>query len=143
MSERPEKNWHCYVKLEGNKKYAVENDLSFSDLSSRILNPWHQSAPFTISGKIITKDSRIEEIKITHTEEPRKVWAERHNARKRSANIMDMATDRRMLPVWHGNDFTYELLFAGKAESTPDSDLSLIELLCRRLPNASRILATR
>jgi len=143
MSDYPEKFWHCYVKLEGNKVYAVENDLSFDQLQSRILTPWFQSSPFTISGKIITKDSRIEEIKVTHTEEEKSVWADRHNARKRAANIVDMATDRRILPVWHGNDFTYELLFAGERQIAPDPDVNLIEQICKRVPNAARILFNR
>lgn len=143
MSDFPEKFWHCYVKIEGNKKYAVENDLSFDQLQSRIITPWYQSAPFTVSGKIITKDSLIEEIKVTHTLEQQRVWADRHNARKRAANICDMATDRCMLPVWNGNDFTYDLLFSGKRSVTPGADVNLIELICKRVSNSARILSTR
>ena len=143
MNDYPEKFWHCYVKLEGNKKYAVENDLSFDQLQSRILVPWHQSSPFTVSGKIITKDSQIEEIMVTYTKEQQSIWADRHNARKRAAKIADLATDRRMLPIWHGDDFTYEFLFAGKKQLTPDADVSMIEQICKRVPNAARILYNR
>jgi len=143
MSDYPEQFWHCYVKLEGNKNYAVQNDLTFDQMQSRILTPWHQSAPFTVSGKILKKDSQIEEIKVTQTDEPQPVWADRHNARDRANNVCDMATDRHLLPIWHGRDLTFELLFAGKKEPAPDADVSLIEQVCKRAPNAARILLKR
>jgi hypothetical protein len=143
MSEYLDKFWHCYVKLQGNSKYAVDNDLTFEQLRARILTPWHQSSPFTVCGKIVKKDSQIEEIKVTWTEEPLRVWADRHNAEQRASKICDMATNRHMLPIWRGKDFTFELLFAGKKEPPPDADVALVERLCRRLPNAARILANR
>jgi hypothetical protein len=143
MTDYPSQYWHCYVKLQGNKKYAVHNDLSFEQIQSQILSPWHQSSPFTVSGKILTKDSQIEEIKVTQTDEPQRVWADRHNDRQRANNVCDMATDRCMLPIRHGRDMTFELLFAGKKEAAPDADASLIEKICKRVPNAARILRNR
>lgn len=143
MNTYPEKYWHCYVKLEGNTSYAVENDLSFGQLTVRILTPWHQSTPFTVCGKILNKNSKIEEIKVTQTDEPQNMWADRHNSRQRANNVCDMATDRQMLPIWHGTDYTYELLFAGKKEEAPDADLALVERLCTRISNAARIIGNR
>jgi len=143
MKTYPEKYWHCYVKLEGNKSYAVENDLVFSQLMARVLTPWHQSSPFTVSGKIINKNSKIEEIKITQTNDPQQVWADRHNTRQRANNVLDIATDRHMLPVWHGTDYTYELLFEGKKEEAPNADLALVERICGRISNAARIICNR
>jgi len=143
MSDYPDRYWHCYVKLKNNNKYAVQNDLTFDDLQQYILTPWHQSAPFTVSGKIITKDSQIEEIKVTQTDEPKRILAEQHDARQRAHHVLDMATDRHMLPIWHGRDLTFELLFAGKKEVAPNADVTLIERICKRMPNAARILLNR
>jgi len=143
MSDYPEKYWHCYVKLEGKTSYAVENDLSFEQLSVRILTPWHQSTPFTVSGKIINKNSKVEEIKVTQTDEPKQVWADRHDAERSANNVCDLATDRSLLPVWYGTNHTYELLFAGKKEDAPDADLALVECLCSRIRCAANILCNR
>lgn len=141
--EHPDKYWHCYVKLQGNNKYAVQNDMTFDELQTRILTPWHQSAPFTVSGKIVNKDSQIEEINVTQTDEPQRVWADRHDARQDAINVCDLATDRRMLPIWHGQDLTFDLLFAGKKEPCPSADVALIEQICKRMPYAARILLNR
>jgi hypothetical protein len=143
MGEYPSKYWHCYVKLQGKTKGAVCNDLTFEQLKTQILTPWHQSSPFTISGKIITKDTPIEEIKVTQTEESQKIWAEQHNDRMRANGIADYATDRHMLPIKNGRDMTFELLFSGKQEPLPNTDISLIERICRRISNAGRILSNR
>jgi len=48
-----------------------------------------------------------------------------------------------MLPIWHGQDMTFELLFAGKQEPAPDADLALVERICKRVSNAARILLNR
>jgi hypothetical protein len=117
--------------------------MSFDELQSRILTPWHQSAPFTISGTIITKDSPIEEIKVTQTDEPQRVWADRHNARQEANNVCDLATDRYLLPIRHGQDLTFDLLFAGKKALCPNADVALIEQICKRTPYAARILLNR
>lgn len=143
LAKYPEKYWHCYVKLEGNRSYAVENDLSFTALTQRILTPWHQSSPFTVSGKIINKASSIEEIKVTQTNEPMRAWADRHNTRMEAQSVWDRATDRKMLPVWNGSDHTYELLFKGKQEEPTDADPSLIERICTRIRYAASILCNR
>lgn len=143
LARYPEKYWHCYVKLEANKAYAVENDLSFAALTERILMPWHQSCPFVVSGKIISRNTAIEEIKVTQTKESAQAWAQDHNARMEARGIGDLATDRKMLPVRKGNDYTYELLFAGKKEQAPDADLALVERVCTRIGYAARILCNR
>jgi hypothetical protein len=109
----------------------------------RILTPWHQSAPFAVSGKIINKNSKIEEIKVTQTAEPRQLWADRYNARQEVSNVWDMATDRSLLPIRHGTDYTHELLLAGKKEDAPDADLALVEHLCSRISSAAHILCNR
>jgi len=143
MGELPARFWHCYVKLENNKKYAVDNDLTLDELRARIVSPWHLSAPFTVSGKIISRESKLEEIKVTRTDEPQSVWAERHNAQQRSRGICDLATDRSMLPILHGQDYTHELLFAGRMERPPAADVDLVAQVCKRVAAAGRILSER
>jgi len=56
-----------------------------------------------------------------------------------------MATDRNQLPLSQGTDVTFELLFSGAGAEThsPEPEVALVEQLCRRLPQAARILAIR
>ena len=143
MSNLPDKFWHCYVKLQGSRTYAVDNDLTLDQLRSRILTPWHQSTPFTVCGKLVTKDSKIEEIKVTRTPESQSVLASQFNAKQRANHVLDMRTDRHLLPIAQGQDFTNELLFAGKTNGAPEPDTEMVERLCCRLPNAARILLSR
>lgn len=139
----PENYWHCSVKLVGQKKHAVANDLTFTELHRQIIEPWLQVRAFTISGAIITPQSSVEEIKITHTIAAQEFYAQKHNAEAMAAGILDLVTDRRLLPLKEGRDYTYELLFSGKAEVIPEAGVALIEQVCRRIGHTARILANR
>lgn len=139
----PDRYWHCLLQVKDSKAFSVVNDLSFSELETQIIKPWHAEQAFTVSGKIVRKSSEVAEIKIVWTEQPYKYFADQHNAAMRASNIADMATDRRKLVFKKGEDATFELLFSGKATAAPEPDVALIEQLCRRLPQSARILANR
>ncbi|MCJ7483488.1 MAG: hypothetical protein MUO31_11035 [Thermodesulfovibrionales bacterium] len=143
MNSYPDIFWHCFVKLVGVQKYAIRNDMTFDQLKTEVLTPWKNSSTFTVSGKIISKDTKIEEIKITQTDEPQSVFEDRHNSRNRENGICDLATDRKMLPIWNGRDLTNELLFAEKKANFFDDDMTLIERVCKRISYAARILSNR
>ncbi len=139
----PERYWHCSVKIAGKKDYSVVNDLTFQELDRTIVSPWNTGRTFTVSGTLIRSTESVEAIKITHTDQPRSYYAERHNERMRASRISDLATNRSLLPLSLGTDLTYELLFSGKQEATPEPDVRMVEQLCKRLPQAARILAVR
>lgn len=141
----PELYWHVHVKLYGSKdrEYAVANDLRLEDVQTRIVAPWHANEPFPVSGLVVPARDKVQEIKITQSSEPVRIFAERHYARQRSLNIMDMATDTCLLPIWQGEDHTHDMLFSGLATRAPEPDVGMVLTLCQRLPNAARILATR
>lgn len=111
----PDKYWHCHVELSRDSKKqnssAVFNDLTFDELSQQIIIPWHSGRAFTVNGTIIKNIDDIQKIKITHTPQPKSYYAELHNNKMRSSGIADMATDRRLLPLSSGKDYTHDLLF--------------------------------
>ena len=110
----PDKYWHCHVELAGDGKKdrsAVFNDLMFDELNQQIIKPWHSGRAFTVDGMIIKKIDDIQKIKITNTPEPKSFYAERHNNKMSNSGIADMATDRRLLPLSSGKDYTHDLLF--------------------------------
>jgi hypothetical protein len=141
----PDKYWHVYVKLIGAKDrdYAVANDLSFEDVQTKIVSPWHAGSAFPVSGKVVPSVDKVQEIKITQTADPKAMYSERHYAHQRASNVVDMATDVRLLPIWQGTDHTHELLFKTLSARAPEPDVGLLLTLCQRLPFAARILATR
>ncbi|HMH42606.1 MAG TPA: hypothetical protein VK557_03925 [Pyrinomonadaceae bacterium] len=143
--EYPELYWHCFVRLRGAKgrDYGVVNDLVFSDLDSQILNPWRQGVSFPIAGKIISSREVVEEIKITHTPQPKQHYADRHYARMRDQGIADWSTDSRKLPITNGKDFTHELLFADLSLKAPKADAPLVIQICSRIARVAQILAVR
>lgn len=111
----PNKYWHCHVELTGDSKKkdrsAVFNDLTFDELNQQIVTPWHSGRAFTVDGMIIKNIDDIQKIKITNTPQPKSYYAEQHNNKMRSSGIADMATDRRLLPLSSGKDYTHDLLF--------------------------------
>ncbi len=111
----PEKYWHCHVELVGNGKKkdrsAVFNDLTIEELNKQIVTPWHSGRAFTVDGMIVKNIDDVQKIKITNTPQPKSYYAEQHNNKMRSSCITDMATDRRLLPLTSGKDYTHELLF--------------------------------
>ena len=111
----PEKFWHCHVELTGDSKKkdrsAVFNDLTFDELNQQIVLPWHSGRAFTVDGMIIKNIDDVQKIKITNTPQPKSYYAEQHNEKMRRSNVADMATDRRLLPLSSGKDYTHDLLF--------------------------------
>lgn len=143
LANPPEKFWHCSVKITGEKNHSVINDLSFSELKRTIVGPWNDGKAFTVSGTVVRSAASVSEIKITHTPNPQRSYAERHDADMRASGIADMATNRKMLPLGQGTDLTYELLFSGTAAAPQAPDAAMIEQICKRLPHAARVLALR
>lgn len=143
LENPPERFWHCRAQCAGEKDYAVVNDLSFQELQRTVVRPWLAGRPFTISGRIIRTSQEVKEIRIVHTSYPQQVYATQHDAEMRSRSIADLATDRRLLPFRSGEDLTFPLLFEGAAEPEPSADVALVERVCRRLPQAARILTNR
>lgn len=111
----PDKYWHCHVELAGDSKKkdrsAVFNDLTFDELSQQIITPWHSGRAFTVDGMVIKNIDDIQKIKITNTPQSKSHYAEQHNYRMRGSGIADLATDRRLLPLSSGKDYTHDLLF--------------------------------
>lgn len=139
----PEKYWHCCVRLVGSRKYSVINDMSFADLENQVIEPWHRQVAFPVAGKIISERSKVEEIRITVTDQPLQMYIDAKEARDRARSVCDLATNRRLLPIWEGEDHTHELLFENLENATPEPEIGLIIYLCKRLPNAARILGNR
>jgi REase_DpnII-MboI len=92
---------------------------------------------------VVRSSASVSEIKITHTPNPLRSYAERHDADMRASGVTDMLTNRRMLPLRQGTDLTYELLFSGSAMEPQAPDAEMVELVCKRLPHAARVLALR
>lgn len=115
VGEYPDKYWHCHVELvgDGQKKdrSAVFNDLTFDELNQQILTPWHSGRAFTVDGMVVKNIDDVQKIKIAHTSKTKSYFAEKHNSKMRSSGIADMATNRRLLPLSSGKDYTHELLF--------------------------------
>ena len=143
LTSPPERYWHCSVKIAGKKDYSIVNDLTFQELERTIVSPWNTGRTFTVSGTLIRSTESVEVIKITHTDHPLSYFAERHNERMRASGISDLATNRSLLPLSQGTDLTYELLFSGAQAATPEPDVRMVEQLCKRLPQAARILSVR
>lgn len=140
----PAKYWHCGVKIGTGKKYSIVNDLTYEELQEAIVKPWNKGRPFSVSGVIVRSSDSVSEIRISWTQQSKEFYANQHNAAMRASNIADMATDRRALVFSNGEDMTFELLFSGKgAKSNEEPDTVLVERVCRRLPQAARILSTR
>jgi hypothetical protein len=142
LTNPPAKYWHCIVEVPGQKKAAIINDMTFEDLKRTVLTPWHSGSPFAVAGTIVRSD-QVTTIRIVHTDEPKEVFAQRHDFEMHASGIADMATDRRRLPFSKGEDLTYVLLFEGKVSREPEPDVALVERICRRLPQAAKILALR
>ncbi|MEO1241005.1 MAG: hypothetical protein AAFX54_03780 [Pseudomonadota bacterium] len=140
--------WHCYVAKIGGKSTSVLNDAKFEEIQREIIQPWLNNQTFTVNGMVISSKDQLEEIQIVKTPHPKETYADQHNREMRASGIADMATDRRMLPFSHGEDFTNRLLFSSQTNlsSTPLDTRPEIELLlrlCRRLPRSAKSLAQR
>jgi len=146
MSNYQEKYWHCAVKFVNQKRYAVINDLLFTELEEKIIKPWHSSKTFTVDGKIINSRNQLEEIKICRTQESQDYYAQIHNERMRDSGVLDMATDRKMIPFDKGEDYTDELLFqqqSSKESMSAEPSVAIVERVCERISYAAGILNKR
>lgn len=143
VNRPPDHYWHCLLEMVGEDHYAVVNDLNYEQLLRQIVEPWRQARPFAVAGKIVRSADQVKTIRITQTSEPQRYFETRHDAEMQAGGIADLATDRRVLPISGGTDHTFELLFEGAREPEPEADIALVDRLCRRLPQAARILATR
>ncbi|MGO9404230.1 MAG: hypothetical protein ACLPVW_12260 [Terriglobales bacterium] len=140
----PERYWHCAVTTARDKETAIENDLTFSELQRKVVEPWLMGRPFTVSGRIIRSSDSVSTIKITHTTQPQEYYANAHDSRMQASGIMDMATDRRYLPLSDGQDFTFDLLFSGQLKrSDAAADVDVVERVCRRIGKSAQILCNR
>ncbi len=145
-SSYPETYWHCYVALPGRKKdrdRAIINDTTRDRIRREVVEPWHQDAPFTVSGAVVKNQQAVDEIRIVQTPHPKKVYADEHNALNRASRVVDLATDRRLLPFAKGKDYTNELLFDSLSARAPAPDIALLLRICERLPDSARVLASR
>jgi hypothetical protein len=143
LENPPDRYWHCLVEVTGAKGTAIVNDMDFDQLMKSVVEPWLAGRPFTVSGTIVRSPETVNKIKIVHTSEPQDFYATRHNSRMRASGIADMATNRRLLPFSEGDDVTFQLLFEGQSQEPLAPNDALVEHLCRRLPQAARVLANR
>ena len=127
-SNYPEQYWHCYVKVNsgGSKTtIAILNDLKIDELWQQVVEPWYLQKAFTVDGIIIRDHEKVQEIKITQTQYPQSYYAEQHNANMRSRNIIDMKTNRKILPISKGNDHTHQFLFSELAAKSSNNHTAL------------------
>jgi hypothetical protein len=143
LSNPPTHFWHCSVQVTGLDDVSVANDLAFEDLNASVIQPWLTGRAFVISGSIVRTSEQVSSITIAHTEQPLSYFVSLHEQRMRAANIHDWATNRALIPLSQGTDLTYALLFSGKQTLAPEPSAALVEELCRRLPQAARILGQR
>lgn len=143
LASYPDRYWHCSVTLVGKSKASVVNDLSFEELQKQIVLPWHQDGVFPVSGLVVNGRAAVHSIRIAQTDKPKEDFANQWNAECRANKVADMATDRRLVPIWRGKDYTHDLLFSGLQKQLPDPEIELVVRLCKRLPAAARILANR
>lgn len=142
----PDRHWHCAVTIGTGKKDAqrsVVNDLTKEQLRTEIVEPWHQGKSFVVAGTIVKERSAVSEIRISRTDQPKQYYADEHDQRMRASGIADLATNRSHLPISRGTDLTHELLFKELSGNAVAPDVGLLLRLCRRLPEAARILGNR
>lgn len=72
-----------------------------------------------------------------------KHYVDAHNARMRARGVTDWATNRALIPLWEGEDVTYDLLFSGGSPVAPEPNVELIARICQRLPQTARIIGAR
>lgn len=143
LPKLPEQYWHCRVTPNGKKGFAVVNDLTFEEIQKAIITPWHEKRIFTVSGTLIDPAAGVEHIQIVQTQSPKQTYANEHNERARRNGIVDMATNRSLLPFGQGTDHTNVLLFSGPSRGIVEPEVDIVVHVCRRLPNVARILANR
>lgn len=141
----PEQYWHCAVKLVKDTWSSVVNDLTLKELRGQIVRPWLQGKPFSVSGKIVRNTDDVKEIRISRTPNPQQYYADQHNMRMSAGGITDLATNRAILPILEGTDYTFEMLFSGSGSDSAkvQPNVGLVETICRRIGKSAQILTNR
>lgn len=139
----PSNYWHCAVLPKGRNRIAVVNDLTLDEVMKTIVTPWHNRRKFTVAGIIVDPAIAVESIQVVQTPSPVQRYAEEHDQKTRRAGITDLATNRAMLPIWRGTDYTNELLFSEPGRGAVEPEVDVVVHLCRRLPRVAQIFASR
>lgn len=144
--EYPDKYWNCLIELKpfGGKKgnSTIKNDLTFAQLKQEILEPWHSGNRFAINGLIISDKSEIQMIKIAHSTQTKTQLEAMYNQHRASQGVLDMVTDRRLLPLANGQDYTNELIFTTGSVRDLDQVYLVLEL-CKRIKKSASIISNR
>jgi hypothetical protein len=141
----PDRYWHCLVALPGLKKevrQGIRNDLTFADLNREVIDPWREKRQFTVEGVVVTDQALVSDVRLVHTPQPMKFYADQLYAELAAAGVLSLA-DGRQAPFSRGSDHTNQLLFASGSVSAPAPSVALLLQLCERLPQAARFLASR
>ena len=111
-------HWHVTVKRKGDSKSKSLLDLTFQDLGTKILNPWHDGRPFSVSGLIIRKDAAdLDEFRICWTPKPYGSYRESFHNRQaegnRNSNVICSFFYREqwIFKEHDAKDYTTEFLF--------------------------------
>jgi hypothetical protein len=139
----PEKYWHCYVQLLGGAERAYANDLSLDELQRQIVDSWRHDRSFNIDGQIVPGRENVEKIKVTHTPQPSQHYVDRQRSKELAEGLSGVIWEPGWYAISEGVDHTHEFLFANLELVAPAPEIALILQLCKRLPAAARILATR
>ncbi|WP_143498933.1 hypothetical protein [Pseudomonas sp. Irchel 3A18] len=138
----PEKYWHCFVQREGEKDFSILSDLRYEELFVNVVEPWRAGRAFVVAGTVIASPKQVRSIRILHTRRHEGYYADSSDGGAGLSRTADLVANRDVL-LSKGTDFTFELLFSGSESTAPEPDVALIERLCRRLPQAARILGNR
>lgn len=125
VSKYPDQYWHCYVLLRGSKEDAdgIVNDLAAAQIRDQIVEPWRKRTPFNVAGVIVRSPDQVTKIRIVQTPDSQSQYAARHRAETSASGIVDLATNRRLLPFREGTDYTSELLFGTDAPAVASAEL--------------------
>lgn len=139
-----EQYWHCSGNLNGasSEDYFVVNDLTFSELRRKIVEPWSAGVPFNIAGTIIRSRDAVGAIRIVQTAESSTAHARRYDA-SLPRHVSDMGTDRRLIVFDEGEDHTHEFLFDQQDSASVPADEALVLSVCKRIGYTAKILAHR
>ncbi len=110
---------------------VIRNDLTLSDLESRIITPYKSNRMFTVSGIIITDSIEIQDLQCFQTDEPLEALVKR--------NPMPHG-DARLLPMEFGTDYSRDLL--GEASAQP-LDHTLLIRACQNFRRCADLLKNR
>src|SRR5688500_18683734 len=113
----PRVYWHTRVTLHarGAQKEnpsAIENDLSFEDVSRRIVEPWHANRRFVVGGMVVVSTAEVVSILVTQTAEPLASFKAADQHREKVLILQN--AQRRAVGMIVPSDSGYTALNAGK-----------------------------